>query len=989
MPDQESTISEKQPPSPVKKTPFWPRFKWLLITVAYVPFRYIFGRDIFISYSRADATKYAEGLRREVRALAENKKSGDAELADNKESGDVALAEKRKKEKKKKKTRIPSFYLDRLNAPAGDKPDELPRSLVRHLMWSNFMVVICSENAVKEDSFVLKEIEHFPKANRKIIPISIGDTFLKIKTKEPWNKIGGASDIESPDALDTGTPSKVIIQRILDVAQENSQELRLKRATWGALALIILSLSGFGAAVWYSISTVDAANQKAFNAETNANTAVHLQLSAEANRDVAVGKQRNAEANANAAIVEQNKAQANANTATKLAEEKNRLAQEANLKARKASELAKKKTNEAKNASLEAKTQGEIADGNLRISNSFTASQSGNAYQSLTEATKGFTVLKKHSENLSVAYKALRGGLRMNGFRVDHEIKDLNGVVATSLSPDATRIIVCSNDDKIEILNSENLDNLVTIPFADAKLVTEISTDNSGEIVTVKLRKEPLHSEIRVLNRKISNTDWKTIKLPPEDSYYHIRTFAAHPNREHLAVGVVSVPYPKTARSSKIYLLDINEPDKITSIQEFASQQIFSIAFSPDGTRLAVLTKSDAFFAINPFHVYLYKLNGANIDNSKSADSIVIYDEFLFGDSESKILLNDSGHFILFSDRAGRVYESNNGIPVSSFVQVSLQMISGSYINNNEIISLEKQCHSTKCTKEDEDLSNTLFAPFFLRKRRVSDLDLSVTAKGEIRMDKGIDAFDIDFDKFAQNGIIRLKARSGHKERGLEWRPCKDFSHENVFPCESDSGLRELDYKSSRTLAPAGRLELKGDDIYVHTPSGKKYLIRHKFLEGPAPITDAKLTFSPDEEILIINYFRQDHYFIRQNSEFIKIAATLESIEKNPIISNTGLIAVFHDEGDMSPRNTSNPKSLIVWDMKSRGFNFTQPLDITIDALQFSPDGKFLVGVSYDLLASGGGSGDHPYVYRLKLYLWLVDPDKLLDMAERRIQLMS
>lgn len=285
-------------------------YRRLISLFFYTPLRFLFGRDVFISYSRADATRYAERIRKDVEALAQ-------------------------KEKKRK----PKFYFDRLNAPStGTRPDVLPASLVRHLKWSSTLVVICSENSIKETSFVGREIELFPKKNRKVITISVGDTFFRVKHKEPWRQISGASpDIESPAALEMGEPSESIIQHIFDIAQINTQDLRLTIAAWVAFVAVILSVGGLIATYLYTDNLVQKAEAQVVVAEDRvaketekANIAISARVQAEedAKRTVEDANKKVREANSDVELAEGKEREANkkAGAATKLAREKTEFA---------------------------------------------------------------------------------------------------------------------------------------------------------------------------------------------------------------------------------------------------------------------------------------------------------------------------------------------------------------------------------------------------------------------------------------------------------------------------------------------------------------------------------------------------------------------------------------------------------------------------------------------------------------------------------------
>ncbi|HEV8368699.1 MAG TPA: TIR domain-containing protein, partial [Pyrinomonadaceae bacterium] len=83
----------------------------LVLALIDFPFRFVFGRDLFISYSRSDSREYAPNL---VLALQK---------------------------------RMPklSCYLDRWIAPPSGK---LPLSLKLQLRWCSMLVVICTKNAI-------------------------------------------------------------------------------------------------------------------------------------------------------------------------------------------------------------------------------------------------------------------------------------------------------------------------------------------------------------------------------------------------------------------------------------------------------------------------------------------------------------------------------------------------------------------------------------------------------------------------------------------------------------------------------------------------------------------------------------------------------------------------------------------------------------------------------------------------------------------------
>ncbi len=411
------------------------------VTLFYAPFRYIFGRDVFISYSRADAAKYAQKIAYDVRALAE-------------------------KEKKSK----PSFYLDRWNAPsAGVRPDELPASLIRQLMWCNTLVVICSENSIKQESFVRKEIQHFPKSrsDRRVIPISIERIFFEIREQEPWNQIIGAlPELESLEALEKGQPSEEIVQRIYEVARTNTQDRRLNKASILALALIIISVAALAGTLWYSSTTIQAANLKASEAQTAANDAGSKRETAESAANTAkteANKANQSAANAEAREIKANhKAEAATNVAankTKLAEEKTKIAAEqttiaaeqttiAAAETKKAAEQTEKADQAEKREGVANKkaTEEELKARTSLAENYYKQAQvesQTDAVQGLLWAQKALETTPSNSPNFEI-YKFLT--LNLTRY-VPFSIANISGPAGLHrLSPQQDKVLVASEE---------------------------------------------------------------------------------------------------------------------------------------------------------------------------------------------------------------------------------------------------------------------------------------------------------------------------------------------------------------------------------------------------------------------------------------------------------------------------------------------------------------------------------------------------------------
>src|ERR1700742_2470572 len=180
----------------------------MLFTLLDAPFRYLFGRDVFVSYSRADASKYVPNLANELRS----------------QMPDL------------------SFYLDRWVAPPSRK---LPRSLRRQLRWSSILVIVASENAINS-RFVKDEIRRFAKTGRQLIPINVSGAWDRVDWDvEPWRDVKGAApEVETLEDILKGTPAREVIDRIGRSVDFSRQDQRLRRAVRATVFGILFLIAG-------------------------------------------------------------------------------------------------------------------------------------------------------------------------------------------------------------------------------------------------------------------------------------------------------------------------------------------------------------------------------------------------------------------------------------------------------------------------------------------------------------------------------------------------------------------------------------------------------------------------------------------------------------------------------------------------------------------------------------------------------------------------
>lgn len=255
--------------------------------------RFLFGDDIFISYSRADST-YALALANE---LIKNNLS---------------------------------CFLDQWGTPPGE---ELPQKLINTIKRCSTMVLVGSKNAGESDSVGL-EITEFLKTERPIIPITFVSDHLVTDTPDDFNPQdltgtleqakwyrsiqGIAKTNEISSALKTRIPSENVISRIVNAAKFRSRSRRLRKTFFSTLGAILLLLIIGGFAIYSSYSQYLKADDDRKVAETNAENARQNQKNAES--ELVTAQQELS--NTNKSLTETESKLANANTDLKNAEAK-------------------------------------------------------------------------------------------------------------------------------------------------------------------------------------------------------------------------------------------------------------------------------------------------------------------------------------------------------------------------------------------------------------------------------------------------------------------------------------------------------------------------------------------------------------------------------------------------------------------------------------------------------------------------------------------
>lgn len=173
----------------------------MLVTFPKSIMKFLFGYDIFISYSRIDALVYAAGLANELTKLG--------------------------------------FwcYLDQFETVPGE---DLPTSLRKSIQRSTMLVIVGTEGGIVSVS-VAKEVESFLKTKRTIIPINFDGALYKASW---YTSIKGLPlSPETKETLIEGAPSQTTISRIEKSFNFTKRNQRMRRLFLGASFVVLCLIS--------------------------------------------------------------------------------------------------------------------------------------------------------------------------------------------------------------------------------------------------------------------------------------------------------------------------------------------------------------------------------------------------------------------------------------------------------------------------------------------------------------------------------------------------------------------------------------------------------------------------------------------------------------------------------------------------------------------------------------------------------------------------
>lgn len=279
---------------------------------------HLFGYDIFISYTRADAKEYAAKLYEQLTSLDY------------------------------------SCFFDKKEAPGGSSLNSALRSA---LAGSKTLVLVATEKALSRE-YVRLEFGEFAAKRRIIIPINVDSALTEEKLKEgPWSVIKERDLIwldETAESLKSGLPSPEVYEGIQNLFKFTRRNVTRRRWTTGA-AFLILGVAAL--ALWQA---KDARAQKLLADEQRAIAVEQRAIAERQTQDLLANKARLQEANdlVRAKVEELQKSQAEL-------EAKSKEAVESAGKAREQEALARASAREAETQQKLAQEKALLAEEQL------------------------------------------------------------------------------------------------------------------------------------------------------------------------------------------------------------------------------------------------------------------------------------------------------------------------------------------------------------------------------------------------------------------------------------------------------------------------------------------------------------------------------------------------------------------------------------------------------------------------------------------------
>ena len=481
-----------------------------------MPIKPLNADDIFISYTRRDASTYANGL------------------ADALEKRNLHC------------------YLDALGTEPGA---DLPESLKRRIRNSQMFVLICTRRSGQRET-IRKEIEEFLKTGRKqnIVPVDINGSFYKARWLKLVEGVNPATETNLL-ALKDGNPTLQVVERIdkqfiFRRADERRQlvERRAKFVLAGLLFFIIVAIGVAGYQSWRAIAETRKAEQATLDARQSlaqAQLAKDAAKAAQDEADRAKGEAETARADATEQKRLADEAARDAEAKTKLADAAAQRARQAEARATTEQARAERERTIAEARALANRSQTSLRQHPLDVPRS-----TAHAVNSM----KKVEAIKVHAVE---ADTALRESLalfpRRRNIYPYVEGEAVSGVTTVALSPDGQHFAWVSGG-KLNVYESGKKK-----PFRDLDCqCTEVALNNGATLVAAitgdgGLMIYDLKTKVgRALPAYGDSPD--QIALSPGGHYLAVTTRLGESDGQHSKMSVVDVSSGKVVKTFDDYI---------------------------------------------------------------------------------------------------------------------------------------------------------------------------------------------------------------------------------------------------------------------------------------------------------------------------------------------------------------------------------------------------------------------------------------------------
>lgn len=387
--------------------------------------RFIFGDDIFISYSRRDGANYAAALASELS-----------------EPG-----------------RDFSCFLDQWGAEA---TNHLSKPVMRALGRSRVLVLVGTPGAI-ESNFVKQEVEHFSRqgwlrSHRPILPINIAGALDRVE----WEKLTGLHRTpETEEARAGGLPSETVIRLITNSHSYTKRNQRVRLLSIMTLLLLVLSIGASVAATLQRRQAI-AARDQATLAKSQADESAK-----KAREQEQLAKEQEKIAKQQAQLARENEERA-----TQKEKEANTNAQKAEAQAA----LARANAAQAQAQQREAEKQTEIAGARqLAAQAEFAINQQPNLLPRGVSLAIDSLRLTPEFEPLA-GYQPLRQGLDVLPRQLSL-MSHPNNVHFVSFSPDGEYIATSGADQTARVWNAHTGLLIAQKSYRSFKAVVSLSQD--------------------------------------------------------------------------------------------------------------------------------------------------------------------------------------------------------------------------------------------------------------------------------------------------------------------------------------------------------------------------------------------------------------------------------------------------------------------------------------------------------------------------------